>query len=1060
MSSSCNSGPELFTAALFARIRSAIPRIGAITILVAVSVLAGCSSGATAQSTPIPSPERVCGVCCCQGQVCPTSDPCFTGVRCDIATQNCKLTFVPNGVLCDNNSCRNTQVDPNNCGACDAVCPSGPGTLPVCRNGKCQVVTVPFAASDVTPPTSAGFWNATPSGRIIEIEGNDAALYAISVDGSMWKSTNRAPWVQLTHAPPLSFSLAIDPQNPSHLVVGERDGLGPPKLNTAGAWESTDAGASWTKVFDSASSCPAASFQAIRSVQITPASTVLLGTSCGVFRKFKGILCPFPPCGNIAPRYDRVLPPATDKTAGPAVFGLVVSGGFGLLIEGGKTVVFARTGLATVFMSTDEGVTWKSGVIPSGLARAQDLDPLTCDPSSPCPARPIACSGFTGFGTIAVVTADPNPLGVDNFTPLVYFDIETGKSWVQNLPTHSGQGLAGGLNCLRALPAPDAPLGRDIFFLAGQETLRWQGRFLDQQGNQVLDWGTTDFATAGTNVCNPCTTPVEIHNDVRNVAADPASGAVWLATDGGVFVRRNGTWSPQIEGLHTASIATLTDLPLALFGLAPRLVYSGPDNDAWYGELSSGVWNHSNFGDTNWTAGDAGDPKLVIGARSLLLSQQGAPLEELHFFNSSDVPPGAQIGKFSGYNDPAAVAFFGRNSVQIIQTLFGEFPVDLLDAVSLVIPPIKFVGPPGQRQPVNGLLGNFNPNSGGAILLRTNKFAANPGVNIENYCRPDSPWYPEVVFKLPPNTIRVWPSGGHSRPVYYVYDNTNIYKITCSTQRSRNTNCGDVTKNAASWGSCPAGAEQTTPLDVGGIPLRMSAPDSPPSGPVFVDPYDPNHVYVATSDNGVTVSIDGGDTPFKPDPVLTALLTDSGHFPLLPQDKGRTYLNEVSFDRDDSFGRNRSHSVVASSPFTGAFWAADDNRFWVALSPALSHPAVSVTDVAIDSASIYIGTEGRGIISVSGYQNGPIASFFDRTFSGGGITGTKLKRSDGKVLATASVSILVTHLDGTQTGQNVTTEGDGSLKVRTSAFFDCAPQFCWPALNGRLQGRGTGKHGI
>ncbi|HEX8089358.1 MAG TPA: hypothetical protein VF762_10925, partial [Blastocatellia bacterium] len=143
-----------------------------------------------------------------------------------------------------------------------------------------------------TSPDLANYTDQTfrgsTAGLTSAIAGNYNALYAVSLNAGVWKSVEGRRWQQLPKSPPLAYSIAVDPNEPAHLVVGERNGDSiAASLNRSGVWESLDGGNSWSYVLDPRA-INACGSQAIPSVAFDALSNIYAATGCGVVKKPAG----------------------------------------------------------------------------------------------------------------------------------------------------------------------------------------------------------------------------------------------------------------------------------------------------------------------------------------------------------------------------------------------------------------------------------------------------------------------------------------------------------------------------------------------------------------------------------------------------------------------------------------------------------------------------------------------------------------------------------------------------------------------------------------------------
>ena len=93
--------------------------------------------------------------------------------------------------------------------------------------------------------------NASYAGLTSAIAGTEQNLYAVSLNAGLWVAHTGGAWKQLANSPAQAQTIAIDPANELHVLVGERAGLArPEKLNQNGVWETSDGGATWQYVFN------------------------------------------------------------------------------------------------------------------------------------------------------------------------------------------------------------------------------------------------------------------------------------------------------------------------------------------------------------------------------------------------------------------------------------------------------------------------------------------------------------------------------------------------------------------------------------------------------------------------------------------------------------------------------------------------------------------------------------------------------------------------------------------------------------------------------------------
>lgn len=638
-------------------------------------------------------------------------------------------------------------------------------------------------------------------------------------------------------------------------------------------------------------------------------------------------------------------------------------------------------------MSQDDGRTWTVRDIRTTITIPQTVIGTTTVPAGTynIVTDNIGLVGGNDYLSLAAVdsmallsfklldTTNMDPTG--NHNTLLIHDFSANTWQVQFLDTGDGRGL-GGRRFVKSyiLDRPDLPFqvgARLQLFTCGADDVL---RALGANSDGTIQWDSKFALTSD-----------GIHTDFWNFHIAPDGGMAWITCDGGINQKSlpSGQWVTRDDGLHTHHAHTLTVL-LTNNVSRSKLVYPTADNDAWFRDTTALVlppasWQHESvLGDVNWSAGDAGNPALALVVRR--------PADGQGVMTAFGDPPpnGANVHegqKITLNNDET---FDGPLFLQFIQTLQSEsstFP--LLDAVMLANLPLK----DSSGNPVPGTLGQPNP-GGNPVLIRTRAFAQSPDANASKF----QTWHIETN-NLPQGTRGFWVSGGHENPTYYLYaaqaGGLVLYKQIASD---------------GSW----------KPLDVSGLL------DGGTYGPAFINPYNPNHLFVLTN-AGIKVSTDGGNS-FPDEVILTALVTNSGKFPLVgnfsPDPKfiavgNRGHSNSMGTLSHMAFSRNNPNEVVAASAFTGVFYTNGDGS-WRTLSPYLPHPLSPVASVAIDSDAVYAAMEGRSVVGIVGYCNAPLASYFqiEQVAKPAGLL-TTLRDAERAIIANASVHMHIATLDGT-----------------------------------------------
>jgi len=796
------------------------------------------------------------------------------------------------------------------------------------------------------------------AGLTVAMAGDEQTLYAVSLDAGVWRADNGGPWSQLASSPPLALSIAVDPANRSHVAVGERNGDAYDlRLNRAGVWESFDAGVTWSYTLNPRS-LAGCSEQQVPGLAFDGQSNLYAATGCGMAKRLAG-----------GAAFELLA-----GTTGAGAFTAVATQN----APGGPAWLWGRT-VDAFFVSQDAGATWSQVPIPATIgadrvlrgARGDHFSLAAFDAS----AFTIASTG-RGSATIA-------------------YNAQT-KGWsLSDIADGDGTGLGG----RRFVKSAFVHLpGRPWVLLAGTA----QGMFLGTPGGAAIAWKRIAEAPwalgpGDKHVFNPTSA---IHTDLWDAAVGTAGNpSLWLSSDGGVYrsdlassvASPPGVSPPyayQDQGLHTHHAHTLS---LLTEGMTRRskLVYSVADNDEWLRNSTAivspnGTWRTwGQQGDSNWTAAD-------VGSSPVALIQRNGKLSHLTAFGDPSSPPAAKPWADAprGFQIYPASTLASEEQFQVIQTLANETPQPLVDAVLLS------AGAQGRT-----------------VLLRTHQFAANPDATLSKLGPPT--WTVEDA-NLPDGAARVWSSGGHQNPVYYLYAES-----------------GGTGRLFRRSGPGAAWVDLTPAL---GKPL-FAVPFGALYGPAFVNPYDPRYLFVLTA-GGVRVSRDGGAS-FADDTALTALITGSGKFPLgdgylggngtgvvhWSQARRMGTLSQVAFFRDNPA------KVVAAAPYTGTFYRDDACGSWQSLTPFLPHPVPAIPSVGIDHQAAYVALEGRSVWRVDSYEFAPLASYFTHD----GLTlpqVARLLRADGSGVATAAVQVTVTKEDGELLFHGpVGTDGAGVLSL-------------------------------
>lgn len=888
---------------------------------------------------------------------------------------------------------------------------------------QCSIKT-----GDISPNSKNGTMEAklSKAGVVCELAGSEALLYAVSLNAGVWRSENAGKWIQLANSPRYASVIAVDPNDPAHVAVGERAGEAMPELNRTGVWESFDRGDTWKLIFNPASQSRDILKQAVNDVEYTPQGTLLIGTSFGIGRKASTDACP----ESSVDCFDFGFTPAdvSEVTA----FSFSRSSGADSHLITWALGYSQNTGkFGKILFSDDDGLTWGTDSVPDLV----DALPVNWERGD----------RFTlaAYDDIAIMSARPpetsrtsvnycsNPtLSDSNWVSLLYYSRSTGDFFFQLLDSpYQGDGRGmGGRARLKVFSSdnsyePSVGNGLQIYYAFGQDMIK-ATRIAGGAGRKgELDW---------TNICRTCggldnritinsscyREPDSVHVDIWDVHYDPsANGSLRVAGDGGVYKRVQTLkgeieWVTHNDGLHTHHIHSVITIPSQDFWLpVPQLAYTTMDNDTWYrgkslaGPMGSGWHGLTFFGDADFTAGDpAVEDIALIGGRGFM-----------KYTDFGHALP-YQVGKNPGdgilndiCNPPQNIDECKVTPLdfQVIQTLKDETDNPLLDVVMLVRAPVLKNGVWTISQ------------TGGPLLIRNKHFLADPDVLQPGY----DGW--EVVSNdLPANTRALWVSNGHTHPVYY---------IEAIEMRGPEIYRWDDTNNT--WQKL-VGIGSTI-LDTANSFWTGS---NIGYGPLFVNPFNPDQVYILTI-RGVVYSTTAptitGSMNFIVDADLTALVSQSntydfascyggGPFPLGSYESNRAtaryILAHMAFDKE------KPDNILVGSPVSGLFYS-QGKAMWQNLTEFLPQPLSMISSVSLDGHTGYAALEGRGLWRIADCREGKYATYFESTNSAADPAAVAILFGTGRNLL-AGLPVQVRVVDGAiETVSDAITDQAGIIRI-------------------------------
>lgn len=771
---------------------------------------------------------------------------------------------------------------------------------------------------DLNPDTpngqTTGLDASSTAGLTLRVDGRADYLYAVSLNAGVYRSIPglyNAGWVQLNASPPHAYSLAVDPNDVHHIAVGERDG------------DNADPRTNKSGVWESQDG----------------------GNTWGDYfdpRSLNGT------CGS------QAIPSVTISTNGTIV--AATNCGIAFHPKGGAWAYaqlpqgFPADRVTAVAASPTK--VWARDGQYNLVVSDVNAAVFTLATQHPHPAAQVAATGDDGslavFDSLAVMICMGQLVdnGKQNLTRLIMYDA-TQDRWIDQ-GSVAGAVNGNGNFAIGRRFAKAYTLGQggrwgsdqQLFVSNAQEVYRATSRNADGTFNFVLVAGT---ASAGRGSPDPNWRGL-LHSDLWDFHLAPDGKAAWIAGDGGVFeTLLDGTgWHTRSHTLNTHHVEMLF-VPYDGFHLA----YATQDNDAWIRTRfgTQAAWDSPGCqGDVNYVAGDAGKGSAALLVRNVgdaVLTGFGAPLPTSHqplvcglTFNNDQ----------TFFQSPVAFRF--------IQTRKGEQYPYPLDAVLLSKLPFTWTDGTGAHA--------ITASGQSFALIRNPNFEASPDVHSQV----GTGGWQLAADNLPANPLAFWVTGqsngpgAHTAPIYYL-----LASPVGTPTIYRSSGFGQGTQ----WTPLP---NQPGNIVTNGANAREYR-----NGPLFVNPYDADVMYVLTT-TGIVVSHNATQaTPtFTPDTTLSNLVSANGTYPF---EAGYWGGNGTNVDQathngswtletlsDMAFDHNDPSHVVAGSAFTGVFVNLGTGT-WRNAGQYLPKPLPPVTSVGIVGTDVYVGTLGRGVLRLS-----------------------------------------------------------------------------------------------